>query len=908
MIRMIQNTSSSQAKTYFNDSLQKADYYLDSQEVVGFKFRGKIASRMKISNMADKDTFHSLAENMHPKTGGKLTPRKTGNRTIGYDINFHCPKSVSILHVLSKDNHILDCFQECVNEIMCDIEGDGKTRVRKKGKDEDRKTGELLWADFIHQTARPVSGMTPDPHLHAHCFTFNVTWDDTESRYKAVQFRDIKRDMPYYQAKFHKSLSDKLMILGYGIRKTETSFEIEGVPQEAIDLFSKRTNEIGQIAKDNNITDAKQLDKLGCRTRAKKQKGLTMAQLKNDWKRQIKQYGLVGSKSNDAIIRNKTDRKRSPDSYTDCIKYSIEHSFERASVVQDRRVLEKAFSFAIGKSSLKADKIEKHFDKADGLIKVDEGSRTLCTTEAVIAQERELIRYAQNGKNIFNPFYLNNPKTNLSGDHAAVLNHLLTSKDGIIVVEGRAGTGKTTLMTEAVHCIERTGKKITVVAPTSAASRGVLRDEGFKEAETVAKLLIDIDMQEKLKGQVLWVDEAGLLGSRDMVALLSLAERNGTRVILSGDTKQHSPVARGDALKVLIDLGKVSTASLTKIYRQKNDNYRNAVSALSKGDTPKCFSLLDKLGCILEIPPSSEPVQIANAYAKKAKSGRTALVVCPTHKEGDKVNSAIRDKLKEKKLIGKKEKKCSRLISLNFTDAEKSDPRNYRKGFVVQFNQNRSGIRRGSAWIIEDVEDDLLILSNTRKQKMKIPVEEKNNFDVFKKSEILLSKGDQIRITKNTFDNKQKRLNNGQTLQVKSITKKGLIIVENETTKSVYELPDTFGHLAHAYCITSHASQGKTVDDVFIYQPSETFPATDLKQFYVSVSRGREAVHIYTDDKKTLIDHASKMRDRQSGLELLNFAEVKSQISQRDRLVMAQEPSKKHHIRQQRNNSPLALQ
>ena len=57
-----------------------------------------------------------------------------------------------------------------------------------------------------------------------------------------------------------------------------------------------------------------------------------------------------------------------------------------------------------------------------------------------------------------------------------------------------------------------------VVAPTADASRGVLKSEGFENAETVAKLLVDKKMQDKLKNQVLWVDEAGLLGTKDMTA------------------------------------------------------------------------------------------------------------------------------------------------------------------------------------------------------------------------------------------------------------------------------------------------------------------------------------------------------------------------------------------------------
>lgn len=99
------------------------------------------------------------------------------------------------------------------------------------------------------------------------------------------------RDIPYYHARFHKRLADGLMTLGYSIRKTEKSFEVEGVPERVIDLFSKRTDEIGRVAKEKGITDAKELDGLGARTRSKKEKGLSMTELKTDWKRQITALG-----------------------------------------------------------------------------------------------------------------------------------------------------------------------------------------------------------------------------------------------------------------------------------------------------------------------------------------------------------------------------------------------------------------------------------------------------------------------------------------------------------------------------------------------------------------------------------------------------------------------------------------
>src|SRR5262249_27658737 len=126
------------------------------------------------------------------------------------------------------------------------------------------------------------------------------------------------------------------------------------------------------------------------------------------------------------------------------------------------------------------------------------------------------------------------------------------------------------------------------------------------------------------------------------------------------------------------------------------------------------------------------------------------------------------------------------------------------------------------------------------------------------------------RITKNGFDINDKRLNNGTILEIQKVNKIGTIKVRNPKSKVTYNLPRDFGNLAHAHCVTSHFSQGKTVDEVFIWQPSSTFLATDLNQFYVSASRGRDRVHIYTDDMEGLFNHASEVRDRLSALELVS--------------------------------------
>ena len=175
---------------------------------------------------------------------------------MGYDFNFHCPKSVSVVYEFTRDERILkpSNFGESDD---AEIEQEIKTRVRKKGANENRTTGNMVWAEFVHFTARPVNGI-PDPHLHAHCYAFNTTWDGVEKKWKAGQFRDLKADAPYFEAAFHARFAKQLAQMGYRIERTAKGWELAGVPQRVVNEFSKRSEQVEQKAKELGITSAKE--------------------------------------------------------------------------------------------------------------------------------------------------------------------------------------------------------------------------------------------------------------------------------------------------------------------------------------------------------------------------------------------------------------------------------------------------------------------------------------------------------------------------------------------------------------------------------------------------------------------------------------------------------------------------
>src|SRR5438067_7609761 len=132
MLRVVAHKSAAAARQYYAEGLKREDYYSEGQEVAG-KWHGKAAGRLGLAGDVTPEAFAALAENRHPATGDRLTARTKADRTVGYDLNFHAPKSLSVLHALTKDEAILKAFREAAAETMQEIELQTATRVRRGG-------------------------------------------------------------------------------------------------------------------------------------------------------------------------------------------------------------------------------------------------------------------------------------------------------------------------------------------------------------------------------------------------------------------------------------------------------------------------------------------------------------------------------------------------------------------------------------------------------------------------------------------------------------------------------------------------------------------------------------------------------------------------------------------------------
>ena len=149
-----------------------------------------------------------------------------------------------------------------------------------------------------------------------------------------------------------------------------------------------------------------------------------------------------------------------------------------------------------------------------------------------------------------------------------------------------------------------------------------------------------------------------------------------------------------------------------------------------------------------------------------------------------------------------------------------------------------------------------------------------------------------MRITRNgqTADGLH-RLDNGSVYTIRRLDAEGDIILENG-----WRVSKDFGHLAHGDVVTSHASQGRTVDRVFIGQASESFPASSREQFYVSVSRARKGVLVYTNDRHSLSEAISQSDERTSATELVNGGHDVALRSQREPMSVPSKPGEREGV------------
>jgi hypothetical protein len=259
-------------------------------------------------------------------------------------------------------------------------------------------------------------------------------------------------------------------------------------------------------------------------------------------------------------------------------------------------------------------------------------------------------------------------------------------------------------------------------------------------------------------------------------------------------------------------------------------------------------------------------------HLKALRAGKTSLMISPRHEEARKVASIVRERLKAEGAIGLENYSVSILRRMDLEPKSCRDLLHYVPGRVVEFHtRTAGGFRPGEKWTVREANCETVTLEcNGRARQFKPPA--KGKWDVLVASTMKVSVGDQIRVTGGFREGKNVFKNN-DVAEVREITDTELGLKDSRRMRR------DGARIDQGVCITSHASQCRTVDQVVVLPDG-----ADAKGWYVSLSRARSAMHVYTRDKAALRQSVMYPGQRKSVWDLVQ-ALRRSKLLSRDRMM-----------------------
>ncbi len=868
-------TNLKNAKGYFEEHLSVGDYYSENERVRG-EWAGEGAIMLGLGGVVTRDQFLALCDNLHPKTGEQLTQRRNtirraedgeaANRRVFYDFTFSPPKSVSVAALVGGDKRIVTAHTEAVKVALAELERFAAARIRGAKCNADRRTGNIVAALFEHEISRAL-----DPHLHTHCIIFNATHDPEEKRWKALQNYEMLGAQKFVENVYYHELARVLGSFGYTITNAARGdFELAEIPRDVCERFSKRHREIDEKTQEFLASHPDKLpgnqnairEHIAHKERARKGETVASGLLRKLWEEQVTPEELAALRER-RVARSAIERSATAEN---ALAWAEAHLFERRSVVREHELWRYALEAVRGSSVGLAD--IKQLSRSRDYLR---GDNDKVAHSEMLAREWEIVRAAADGIGMHPPLARATAELHrqLAPDQQHALSSILSSRNFITLFRGGAGTGKSFVLQRVQRAIDRDGRNSVVLAPQRQQVIDLTRD-GLLEAQTVSECLQRGMLPARV---VVIVDEAGQIGGRQLLDLIRLVRGVDGRLILSGDTRQHGPVEASDALRAIERYAGLPAAQLEQVRRQEPKRarsieerkrielYRAAVEAAATGDLTQSVRKLEGINAFVECGPAEQNDHIRDAYLDIAERGESALVISQTRAEVRDINNAIREQLRQRGVLGA-ESEVTALEQLDLTAAQKLDSRYYPSDCVLVFNRDVAGFKRGAQAKLIGITANRVAFELAGKIRH-IPLTKLDHLNVCRATELAIAAGDKLQLKANSATADGRKLANGEIVNVAAIKRDGTIRLQDGRV-----LPPQYRQFVRGYAVTSYGSQGKTVDHV-LFADSAVRAASSAQQWYVTISRGRKSIRIFTPDKQELQRAIARSGERELALDLV---------------------------------------
>jgi conjugative relaxase-like TrwC/TraI family protein len=866
----------------------RADYYLARGKVEYLqgeggegRWYGKGCAALGLTGTVKEQDFRSLFAGF--LRGEKLVKSAGTEKHIpGKDACFSAPKSVSAWYAVADPKlrkAIESCQARAVRRGLDYLEAEATVcRTGKAGRQRERAG--MVAALWQHGTSR-----SEDPELHHHATIFNVGVlgrGGTRTTVQELPFFHKMAAGAVYRAELARLLEQKL---GLTVRRVQSWFEIEGVPEELLEHWSKRSAAIAEEVDRKGLSGAEGKAIAALSTREKK-KPTPMGRLFESWRAQARRFGFTQESVPVGAVKERDVKKET----SEAVALSLVNVTQDASHFAKRDLVREVATEAQGRG-LSATQVvaavEDTLERSPEVVRLGTvRHEPRFTTREVFAVEEQLLALARSARGK-NPHVVREAlieraireaegeastkagkEVRMTDEQRAAVFRFTRGDDQIAVLTGDAGTGKTFALSAARKAFELEGYRCVGVALARKAAKGLEEGAGIKST-SVARLLLDLDLglldqarhhllqigralvrgvHEDFRGTrwqrflprgispqafdpvkidaktVLFVDEAAMVGVKHMEQLLRQTLERGGKVCLVGDAKQLQPVEGAQCFSALARV--LGEARLTQIVRQKNEEDRKAVRALSRGEAKEALRSYAERGLVdvADTQKAAMRQMIADWRFHGVRNPKENLLLCSTNQEREALNRMAQAAMKSSGRLGRKSARVG--------------VETIHEGDRVAFTMNSKalGVENGSTGTV---------LRIGRKK-----------------------------ITRKTFHGKQFRSLWSMLKYAEKVrADKTLHVTVRLDSGKVVDIPlDRYEHLRLGYCLTTHSAQGMTADRAFLLTGGHM---TSREMVYVQASRSKEETRIYTDRMQAgdqlaeLVKKAARPRPKEMAHDLL---------------------------------------
>ena len=577
------------------------EYYTAGEEPDGVWFNPEDLFGLEDGGKVDSADFHRLYHGFAPDGSGKLT-RNAGSekRSPGLDMTFSADKSISALWAIA-DPELRGGIEQAHNAAArvaleeTVFRHCAWTRIRDRDGQIQVLPADIAVAMFQHGTSRDN-----DPQLHTHCVIFNAARTHEDGKWRAMHQHPVYGWVKAAGAVYRNTLAWNLQqSLGLPMERYGQDGEfsrIKGVPEDLAAHWSKRRAAIVDAANDmgfkveGNAARAAAANKI---TRAGKSPDNDSEVRHRRWRGEAEGFCERETLIAELLGKAEDISQEQLRDLTAVLETLPERLTREEAVFRLPDVVERVSNATAGLLGREAaatavERVMRHPEvvrltriprSAEG--RADMAHTRLYTTGRTLEMEHALREMAagmaaETGHGL--PAQAIEEKIAslleqgypLSEEQSLAIRHATAQGVRVAVIEGAAGSGKTTTLRPIADlCREHGGTVIaTAVAWRTAVALGNDLDARpfcvDKLLKLAAKNGIEIDGNTTIV-----VDEAGMLSTRQAHHVLRLAERHGARVVFAGDTRQQQPVEAGPGLRLIRDA--VGSVRVDRIRRQQPD-------------------------------------------------------------------------------------------------------------------------------------------------------------------------------------------------------------------------------------------------------------------------------------------------------------------------------------------------